>query len=119
MLLFKNKGINTDEVKPAVWYALGVASEILDKEADVDAIVTSMNDGVHKIGSRHYSGEAVDLRSKHISNSVVKERVYNALFKALAKEGFDVLLEGKGSTNEHFHIEYDPKGERKFGTVLV
>ena len=70
--------------------------------------ITSVNDGVHKTGSLHYSGNAVDIRSKVFGRELVEEAV--RVFRA-SPDGprYDLLLEAPGAPNEHLHLEYDPK----------
>lgn len=56
--------------------------------------------------SRHYSGDALDLRSKHLDNDK-KMEVLEELKEALGDD-FVVLLEGLGKPYEHYHIHYAP-----------
>jgi hypothetical protein len=72
-----------------------------------DLIITSLNDGQHKTGSFHYRGLAADLRIKHVPEGK-RPVVLARLGDALGPE-WDVLWEGRGTPNEHLHIEYDPK----------
>lgn len=73
-------------------------------------VITSGNDGVHKIGSFHYKDLAIDLRSKNLPSDRIKEGVLGKLRHKLGKN-YDVFWEYPGQPNEHFHIEYDPKTE--------
>jgi len=70
--------------------------------------ITSVNDGVHKPGSLHYTGNAVDIRSKVFRHELVEEAV--RVFRA-SPDGsrYDLLLEAPGTPNEHLHLEFDPK----------
>ena len=70
-------------------------------------VVTSLKDGKHGPNSLHYSGLAVDVRSKHLMQEESR-KVFFALRNDLGPD-YDVLLEAEGKENEHFHIEYDPK----------
>ena len=69
--------------------------------------ITSVNDGVHKTGSLHYSGNAVDIRSKTFERGLVEEVV--RVFRA-SPDGprYDLLFEAPGTPNEHLYLEYDP-----------
>lgn len=64
--------------------------------------ITSGLDGKHMRGSKHYTGDAFDVRT----NNVPTEKL--APLKSLIAErltsDFDVILE-----SDHFHIEFDPK----------
>jgi len=68
--------------------------------------VTSVNDGVHKSGSLHYNGKAVDLRSKTLPAAKVELAVRE--FKR-NNPGFDLIWESRGLPNEHLHLEFDPQ----------
>lgn len=64
-------------------------------------VITSGTDGRHRADSLHYSGNALDLRIRHIPP---EDRV--ALTASLASslgEEFDVILEA-----DHIHVEFDP-----------
>ena len=67
-----------------------------------ELVITSSTDSEHDPRSLHYVGKAVDLRTRHLSESqivFVVEKV-NELLNA----DFDVVRE-----SDHIHIEYDPK----------
>lgn len=65
------------------------------------AIVTSARDGVHRDGSHHYTGNAVDLRTRDLVGSV-RVALARELARSLGRD-FDVVDEG-----DHIHVEYDP-----------
>lgn len=70
--------------------------------------ITSTTDGKHMEGSKHYTGNAIDVGirssstfqffSKAVQISIV------AAIKAILGPDYDVVLE-----DDHIHIEYDPK----------
>lgn len=70
--------------------------------------LTSGKDGKHKLGSKHYTGDAVDLGCKEFDSE--ENRAFVANLKSSLGMDFDVLWENVGSANEHIHVEYDPKG---------
>lgn len=72
-----------------------------------DMFVTSGNDRVHMRGSKHYTDEALDFRSKHLSTAN-KHALLAAVKKRLGRD-YQAILEFEGGVNEHFHIEYDPQ----------
>lgn len=96
---------------------LGLA-HIMETHIGKDAVkvltITSVNDGIHKTGSLHYSGNAVDIRSKIYKRELVEEVI--RMFRA-STDGprYDLLLEAPGTPNEHLHLEYDPKHENNGG----
>jgi len=70
-------------------------------------VVTSAGDGQHKEGSLHYTGCALDFRTKHVGDSAQKHAIVARIKTALPQ--CDVLFENEGAPNEHLHVEYDPK----------
>jgi hypothetical protein len=88
-----------------VWVRIGVnidglteqmneAVRILDKTKK-DCFITSGTEGLHMPGSRHYSGNAIDIRTLDFTK--------NELSLLLGRE-YDVVQE-----KDHIHIEYDRK----------
>lgn len=73
-----------------------------------EVLVTSGNDGSHMEGSKHYDDEALDFRTKHLTKDE-KSAFINALRRRLGPD-YDVVLESPGKSNEHAHVEWDPKG---------
>ena len=101
-------GINTQIV-----IALQI-TESLWKEnwPNVPVTVTCGTDGKHGQGSRHYFGNAVDIRTRDLphnedeetgNNSEAAKHARQLLGQRLGNE-FDVVLE-----SDHIHIEWDPK----------
>lgn len=68
--------------------------------------LTSGDDGHHMLGSKHYTGDAVDLGS-HEFPPAEKHAFVADLQRSLGAD-FDVILEHEGTSNEHIHVEYDP-----------
>lgn len=64
-------------------------------------VITSGTDGVHMPKSKHYTGEALDIRISNLGNSV--GAVVQSLRDRLG-HGYDIVLE-----KDHIHIESDPK----------
>lgn len=63
-------------------------------------------DGVHGKGSKHYSGEAFDCRTRNIpGDHRAKVEIFHTIKRVLGKD-FDVILE-----KDHIHVEYDPKSK--------
>lgn len=69
--------------------------------------VTSGNDRVHSRGSKHYTDEALDFRTKHLTTK--QKHLWARTIKARLGRDYDVILEDEGGNNEHLHVEYDPK----------
>src|SRR3972149_2144787 len=108
MITFKH-GVEFSKVHPALLRGLADLADLLPGTV----VVTSGTDGKHMAGSFHYEGRAVDVRSKHLAPEKV-EPVVRA-FRATHDLEYDLLWEYVGTSNEHLHLEYDPK---KIGNVL-
>lgn len=97
-----------DTVRPHnLWIAAAVINAAIVLKLRVDMLITAGTDGVHMKESKHYSGDALDIRTKHLSSSARA----NLLMEIRRRLGgdYDVVLESLGRRNEHAHIEYDPK----------
>jgi hypothetical protein len=91
---------------PAMMAILAGIYEADIDEADgqpTDLVITSANDSTHGDGSRHYRDEAIDLRSKTFPEGL-KEPFRADLQRRLGPK-FRVLLENRGTLNEHFHCQ--------------
>jgi len=72
-----------------------------------DMVWTSCNDRRHSYGSKHYAGDAVDVRTKTLARDKVRRFVDTVAANCGAE--FDVVLEDFNGVNEHMHMEYHPK----------
>lgn len=97
------KGVEFDSMHSALLAILPEVDEIFLKRAGRRAIITSAREGKHKVGSKHYQGRAIDLRTRDLTGPTVQEIV--ADLKRRFDDFFDIVLE-----STHIHLEYDPKG---------
>ena len=67
-----------------------------------EGYITSLMDGTHSHKSLHYSGRAVDFRTRDLSALEVSHLA--AALKADLGPPFDVVVE-----ETHLHVEWDPK----------
>ena len=65
-----------------------------------DLIITSGTDGEHSAGSLHYYGYAIDIRTRHLTQSEERD-IYTEIKDCLQWQGFTVVLE-----KTHIHIEF-------------
>lgn len=86
---------------------LCIVSKVFEKFV-VELVITEVTGGAHKTGSLHYAGLAVDIRSKNITDDLLKKLILENCKSRLGKN-FDMILENEGQDNEHFHLEVDPK----------
>lgn len=65
-------------------------------------VITSGTDGVHMSGSKHYNGDAIDVRISNLKTAELRS-VLTDLTSRLGPLGCQIILE-----DDHIHIEYDP-----------
>lgn len=82
--------------------AMETADALSKAIARKDITITAIFDGKHMIGSKHYSGNAFDMRKTHYTNYQLTTLVQN--IKDNLGIDFDIVIE-----KTHVHIEYDPK----------
>lgn len=107
----------TLEIKPGVTL-LGlvpqmlVALIVIEREYErlgVRCVITAGNDGEHELNSEHYSGRALDFRTRDISPPQQSELVATVR-NALGRD-FGVILEA-----DHVHVHYRPQGPKVAST---
>lgn len=101
MLYFK-AGVKMETLSPQIVLGLISVHAIFVEYGYGSLTITSICDGVHKSGSLHYRGNAVDIRTSDMSPIGLKNLV-SRVSKCLG-DNFDVVLEPT-----HLHIEYDPR----------
>lgn len=71
----------------------------------IPLVITSCRDGKHMDGSKHYVGDAIDIRlaSRYSSLSNIDLLLLNEGREALGNQ-YDFVLE-----QDHYHLEFDPK----------
>jgi hypothetical protein len=84
-----------------------VLDNVFNEFANRDCIVTAGRNGKHrgrghKKGSRHYHGEAVDLRTNDLERDVADTCCEEIQMRLL---GYHVVLEAADTPNEHIHVE--------------
>lgn len=91
------------KVKPGVtpkMLVIAAAAANTAEKGNFEVVITSGTDGEHMKGSKHYTGDALDIRISNLSLSNLK-----ALMTGLATrlgDNYDIILE-----KDHLHIEYD------------
>lgn len=110
-LRVKSSTTNLTGLSFQIGYAVGVANTIFDGFG-VKMVISAGRDGEHSPTSLHYSGKAVDLRTKNIPNETIRAGIFTALVNRLEENGFDVVDE-----HDHFHIEFDPKAGESFTII--
>lgn len=108
MLRFKPE-VRLKDLKPQTVLAMVVVENAF-RQLGKDCLITSVNDGGHMTGSKHYSGLAFDFRTKSLPDLETKQALIANIKLALPDFEYDVILEFPGVYNEHGHCEYDPNG---------
>ncbi len=102
-MLSLKPGVNFVEISDRIIEALPTIVRVYRKFGS-DTTITSARDGVHMRKSKHYSGEAIDLRTTVIA-PMVRPDLQFELQTALGRD-YDVILETK---QPHIHVEFDEK----------
>lgn len=74
----------------------------------MDLVITAGTDGKHMATSKHYLGDALDVRTNNFPSKSAKQQFAVALQRELGSD-YDVIFEAADTPNEHIHVEYDPK----------
>jgi hypothetical protein len=77
-----------------------IEADALWKENGQELVVTEGTGGTHSVGSLHYYGYALDLRTRDFDDAI-KPGIAAALKGAVGKD-YDVILH-----KTHIHVEYD------------
>ena len=105
MILTKS-GVKLKNITPAlVWmiYRLEQFNRVM-RGFPTNLTITSINDSKHMEGSRHYTDEAIDIRSHNFEDEAQKLN-FILRFGDLLGPKFTILLENSGKPNEHFHVQ--------------
>jgi hypothetical protein len=104
MALSCKAGVRLSPITPALLDLLSVLLDVWP-----EAVITSGSDGRHRRDSKHYTGEAIDIRSHGLTREA--KRTFRRRYQAALGEEYLVLLEDEGRPNEHFHAQVRRKGQ--------
>jgi len=99
----KDLSVSLKGIKAELLFALIIIDQVM-KEQGQEAVITSGSEETTRHGktSLHYSGNAVDLRSRFFADP---EMIAGLCREALGNNpDFEIIVEGN-----HFHIEHQPK----------
>ena len=99
------KGSNIMTLKPEMVLAFTIINNVYFRY-NYDCVLTEGTGGKHMEKSLHYSGYAIDIRTKNILP--VDKPVIIAGINVALNDQFDIILEDEGCENEHLHVEFDP-----------
>ena len=96
------EGVTGNGLQESITSIEDTVDGVFNDLAGRDAFVTSTTEGTHGPDSLHYSGDAIDLRTRDLSSSQI-----NTITNRLRNEvgpNYDVIYHDR-----HIHIEYDPR----------
>jgi len=97
------KGVKIMGIKPEIAFVMPIIDGVVNIYDKVEGcVITSACDSKHGVGSRHYIGLGIDVRTRNMTEP---QQQYCATdLNDRLGEDFDVVLE-----KDHIHIEFDPK----------
>ncbi len=93
-------GVKISGLQPEILFGIIIIKEVF-RDYGLEFTLTSVTDGKHMVSSRHYIGQAADVRSRDIPEELIPQLLKT--MKERLGECFDIVFEG-----DHFHLEYDP-----------
>ena len=116
MIAGAKQGVEFHDLSTQMVLAHSIVLHVFTRRA-LDCIITCGSDGTHSNKSLHYSGNALDYRTRHMTETEAIE-VHAEIRKQLPKD-FDVvnhpreILAGVVKSPGHLHIEYQPRRPRQ------
>lgn len=109
MVRIKSEAVRLNFASPALQRLVQTLSALAVAQREAgwwigDLVITSGNDSRHSPTSRHYTDEAIDIRTHNFVSLAAKQRFRQMYEQALGPQ-FRVLLEGVGTLNEHLHAQ--------------
>jgi len=100
----KDASVNVIGLDPQLAMALGDLGTIHVRLFDKPLVITSGNDGDHSKGSKHYKGQAVDLRAW--DKDPAGQAVFLGIISYIAQRAnLAVFDERARDHSPHFHVE--------------
>lgn len=101
MSQYIKKGVSCEGIKLEALHAI-IACHACYMDAGQSFTVTSICDGKHSKNSLHYSGLAIDIRTRDLDGITPIKMA--ELIQAKLGDDYDVVVE-----TDHIHLEYDVK----------
>ena len=105
-MLRLKEGVKLTDLCPQMVLAAVSIDALYGQYGVLECWITSANDSTHSEQSWHYKGRALDFRTH---NYLGNKTELVARIKVNLGDDYDVVLEAVGTSNEHLHVEYDPK----------
>lgn len=102
------ESVKVDGVTKECILGMAAADRVISLMYNREMVVTSVADGIHRNGSKHYEGNAFDIRTWTNSVSGVQmtngaKNLLRYCLEAALGDDWDVVTEAT-----HIHCEYDP-----------
>ena len=109
-VIAKSPHVRTAKLKAPMRSILNDIYAVAKRMGMPTPVITSAADSTHQVGSRHYTGDAIDLRCNIAFASVARCSAYAKELARVFGKDYDVIFEiyPKDPANNHIHIEYDP-----------
>lgn len=91
--------VNFQGITPEMLLGIIIINSVFEK-FNYELVITSITDSIHSVNSLHYSGNAIDIRTRNLPPAL--DSLLYELKNSLGKN-FDVVKE-----IDHIHIEYQP-----------
>jgi len=102
MNLQTKEHVSLHNIQPVMKLAMHKIKKCYD-DLGFACLITSTDEGIHKKGSLHYLGLAIDLRTRNIPHNVLEILYLNIKQELnLLSSKFQTILE-----SNHIHVEYD------------
>ncbi|MFH1897405.1 MAG: hypothetical protein ABH886_04090 [Candidatus Desantisbacteria bacterium] len=95
-------GTTGEELSQDIKNTADTINKVFTDATGRSAVVTYTTNGTHSPGSKHYTGNAIDLRTRDLA-TYQSEEIVRTLKNNLSRD-YDIIFE-----SDHIHIEYDPK----------
>ena len=103
----KNKSVNIDCLKDVIKSKLHYLDALITSYTGGECVITSGCEltAEHMVGSKHYTGEAIDIRTWGIYAMRAEDikNFMNNLYEIFPDSQYDIVKE-----KDHIHIEFDP-----------
>ena len=100
-MLALKEGVRLSGLRPELAVALVALHDIYNSQGAA-LVITSGVEGKHSMGSGHYRGCALDLRTRDLSS----QQVATVLKRAREQLGLDFLVLQEA---DHIHVEFKPQ----------
>lgn len=101
-MLSLKQGVEINGLQPEILLGIIIVNSVFSLYG-YSTVITSLMEGQHMEGSKHYKGLAVDIRS-HIIDQEELSKIIVMCQNALG-ENFKLILEDTGLPNEHLHLQ--------------